>query len=250
MNDATRDRLLDLNRQFYVDVAAPFNETRRVRTPGKERLLTLVPTGAKPPKIADIGCGNGRLAFMLESLQRPIHYSGVDGNRPLLAYAVANCAGLQQVRTAWHDADLAQAGWQTVLGAEVRFDMVVCLATLQHLPGAALRRRVVCELGELLRADGTLVISAWQFLSSQRFVDKLIPWSEIGLAHQDVESGDALLPWKQGTFAVRYVPQLDESELRRLACDAGLKIIDLYAADGREGNLNLYAILKHEDVTV
>jgi hypothetical protein len=46
--------------------------------------------------------------------------------------------------------------------------------------------------------------------------------------------------------ALRYVHQLDLDEVRTLAADAGLRLLDTFRADGKEGNLNLFALLRGE----
>ena len=180
---------------------------------------------------------------MLESLGVPVCYTGVDGNAHLLERAAEQTASLVNVACSFVQADLAQADWSALLPS-ASFDRVVCLATLQHMPGYELRARLVRDLASLLAPDGLLAISAWQFLESERFRKRLIDWSEVGLTAADVDPGDALLPWKQGAYAVRYVHQTDEIEMNRLVADAGLTVMDTFRADGKEGNLNLYSILK------
>lgn len=243
MDPATRDRLLELNRRFYAVVAEPFHETRRGWSPGKAKLLDYAPT-RRPLHVADIGCGNGRFAVMLDSLGAPVVYTGVDGTAELLALAREHTAQLAHVAVQFVRADLAEPGWVSCLGDPVpRFDLVVCLATLQHLPGYPLRAQVMRSLAGLLAEDGLLAVSAWQFLESERLAAKQIHWAEAGLSEADVEPGDALLPWKQGAYAIRYVHRIDDAEMGRLAADAGLEILTTYRADGKEGNLNLYALM-------
>jgi SAM-dependent methyltransferase len=247
MDLGTRARLLALNRAFYAAVAEPFDQTRRVWPPGKRRLLELLPHGdaAQPLTVTDIGCGNGRLAAMLDSRGTPVDYVGVDADPSLLDLARAHCAGLLHVRARFVQADLATPDWTRVLGdSSFRFDAVVCLATLQHLPGFDLRATVVGDLARLAAGDGQVILSAWQFLTSARFTAKVIPWASVGLAAQQVEPGDALLPWTQGVSAVRYVHQIDLAEMQRLAEAAGLVLVDHFYADGKEGNLNLYGVFR------
>lgn len=250
MNEITRQRLLKLNRDFYATIAPDFDATRQGWTPGLLRVLDYLPAPSQDGglTVLDVGCANGRFAHILHEYVVkhdgfPAHYTGVDNDARLLAFAQESTVSLSHLQTHFFQADLAQEGWSDVLDEAQPFsDVVLCTATLHHLPGYDLRVRVVREMA--FRTRKMLVISAWQFLASARFRQKLIPWEQIGLSAGGVEPGDALLPWKQGQFAVRYVHQLDEAELRRLATDASLTVIDTYRADGKEGNLNLYMVMQ------
>jgi SAM-dependent methyltransferase len=252
MKPATRDRLLALNRQFYATVAEPFHSTRRSWPYGNVQLLQFFPTGDAsdgPLRVLDAGCGNGRFAAVLDTLQLPVDYTGVDANPRLLELARESAAELTNVHATFVEADLSLPDWDRSLkrldaGFHSGFDEVVCLSTLQHMPSAELRAQVLCSLADLLAAGGQLVVSAWQFLASSRLVSRRIAWSTVGFGEQDVEPGDALLPWKQDVYAVRYVHQIDIAEMKALAEEAQLEICHTYFADGKEGNLNLYAIMK------
>jgi tRNA (uracil-5-)-methyltransferase TRM9 len=54
------------------------------------------------------------------------------------------------------------------------------------------------------------------------------------------------LPWNQGVHALRYVHQIDQAELEQLASEAGLALVHHFDADGKEGKLNLYGVLRRQ----
>lgn len=253
MHESVQQRLLELNHQFYETIAPAFNETRRVWTPGLVQLLDYLPsaTDDSPLTALDVGCGNGRFARILDSRSLSFLYVGIDGSTELLSKAIQNTAELTNGRALFLETDFANTNWSTKLlkleplsghHSDARFNFVLCTATLQHLPGYNLRLQVVREMAKV--AVNCLALSAWQFLESPRLRVKQLEWESVGLTAQDVEFGDALLPWKQGRYAIRYVHQLDEVELRNLARDADLVVTDTFRADGREGNLNLYIMLQ------
>jgi 2-polyprenyl-3-methyl-5-hydroxy-6-metoxy-1,4-benzoquinol methylase len=247
MDKQTQQQLLSLNKEFYATVAEPFDMTRLASSAGKRELVRRLPLEAidRRPALADIGCGNGRLAWLLEERGVPLEYLGVDANAQLLALAQAHTADLRYVHACFVQADLAQPDWPDLLPKATQgFDIVTCLATLHHLPGYDLRLATMQRLAGLVAPGGIVAISTWQFLTTERFVAKVVDWAEVGVDPTQVEPGDALLPWKQGAYAVRYLHQIDMEEVTALATGAGLIVEETYFADGKEGNLNLYAILR------
>ena len=242
-------RLLDLNRQFYATVAGEFDLTRHGLPTGMidlaGRLALHARAGGKDTlRVLDVGCGNGRFARALSQVGQAAEYLGVDADERLLAAAAVQTNSLPQVSTRLIEVDIAQPHWPEQLGSEEQFDAVVCLAVLHHFPGLALRQRIVADLAQLLVTQGILALSTWQFLTSERLAAKQVEWAEVGIDPADTEPGDALLPWNQGTYAVRYVHQLELDEVATLARGAGLRVIDTFRADGKEGNLNLYTLLQ------
>jgi hypothetical protein len=73
---------------------------------------------------------------------------------------------------------------------------------------------------------------------------KMLTWSAAGLSEADVEPGDYLLDWKKDGPGMRYAHQLGEAEVAALAAGAGLEVVEQFVADGREGDLSLYSVLR------
>ena len=230
MDEATARRLVALNEAFYTRFAAPFAASRAAPQPGYEPLLAYWPE--RGGRALDVGCGEGRFGRFLRAQGREVEYTGVDFAGDLLALADAPGRLVQR--------DLTQPGSLADLG---RFDLVVCLSTLQHIPGSDNRARLVAEMGACLSPGGHLVLANWQFTGSARQRRKIRPWAEVGLQASAVEPGDFLLSWQRGGSGLRYVALIDEEATRRLATAAGLRIVAQYRRDGREGDLNLYTVL-------
>jgi hypothetical protein len=111
---------------------------------------------------------------------------------------------------------------------------------LHHLPGNALRQRVASDLARLLDDPGRIEVSVWNFLELERLRRRVIPWDRLGLAASEVDPGDYLLDWRQGSGGLRYVHHFVPSELAALAESAGLAASAERYSDGEEGRLGLY----------
>jgi SAM-dependent methyltransferase len=238
MDESVVERLLALNREFYATFAGSFAASRPASDPALVSILPHIPEGAS---VLDVGCGNGRLALLLDQGRPGAMYVGVDAVEELVQEARIKAGRIEAITAEFYVLDVSRRGWAGRLcGAP--FDRVVALAVLHHLPGFDLRARVLREIGCLLAPDGLLICSAWQFLASERMRRKLVDWAEADIAESALEPGDYLLDWKRGGRGLRYCHLVDEAELVRLAGAGGLRVRETFRAGGREGNLSLYAV--------
>jgi SAM-dependent methyltransferase len=232
MQESVIRQLVAHNADFYRRFAASFSASRAGPQPGYERLIPYVPSGRAA--ILDVGCGNGRFGRFLRECGLAIDYAGVDFSQLLLDEA-ATMPG----RFLCRDLSLPDC----LAGLE-DFDFIVSLSAIQHIPGQNNRMRLLREMSEHLRSGGHIALANWQFLDNRRQRHKIRPWSEVGLQATDVEPGDYLLSWQRDGSGSRYVALLDEPVIRDMAATAGLQVVDQFRSDGREGDLNLYSILR------
>lgn len=233
MDQDVQKLLSELNHTFYRDFANSFAETRRAPQPGFYELENHLPESC--PRLLDVGCGEGRLGRHLLSRGIISTYHGVDASQELIRIARREIKGQFWCR------DFARSGALDDLG---RYECVACLAVLQHIPGRDNRVRLMAEMAAHLAQDGVLLLSTWQFLTSGRQRKKIVDWAEVGLSVHDVEENDYLLTWRKGGLGLRYVCYINEAEVLALAKATGLQLLSTFRADGREGNLNLYAVMR------
>jgi len=242
VNAQTRQKLLQINSDFYNTFAGAFAATRYGAQPGWDRIIPHFP---KRCQVLDLGCGNGRFAHFLDERLEQVDYVGVDGSKNLVEIAQKGSADLSRTTTAFHAIDLAQRDWQF---HHDTFDAVVALAVMHHIPSFAARSAFLRAAANCLAPTGVLVLSNWRFAHNERMRKKIVPWQQVGLNDADVESGDYLLDWKKdGQVGYRYAHQLHEDEVVGLAQQAGLNVTEQFHADGREGDLSLYSVLRPQN---
>lgn len=236
MREEVIQQLIDLNHRFYRGFASPFAATRRRLQPGVRRAVELIPEDAD---VLDLGCGTGEMASALRYAGHTGGYTGIDASPEILAIARA-----RHPSEAEHflEVDLVSTGWEArVLGP---FACVTAFAVLHHIPSERLRAAVTQSIGRLLAPGGLVILSVWNFTTSERLLARVVPWQQVGLTQADIDPGDALLDWRQGGSGLRYVHAFGPHELDGLAASAGLTVVDRYDSDGEGRRLGHYQVWK------
>lgn len=126
----------------YNMIASKFSSTRHNITTDLQKLADLVPPNAR---VLDYGCGNGRMA----ALFKPDNYLGVDPSKELINIAK----------------ELHPNYKFKLINAEERveekFDAILCLAVIHHLPDEASHKELIDILHSSLKPEGLLILTAW-----------------------------------------------------------------------------------------
>ena len=232
MDNATRQRLAAINREFYRDVAAEFDRSRAQPWAGWQPLLPHLAALPPQPRVLDVGCGNGRFGRYLTEHLGAMRYTGVDYSPEMLQMAGERLP----------DAQLLSRDLVSEAPPAGPFDLVVCFGFLHHIPGAAQRMELVRALGSALAAGGMLTFVTWRFADFERFRQRIVPWPE-ELADR-VEQHDYLLDWRRGAYALRYCHHFDAAEHDELVRASGLVELASWYADGPEDAANRFSLVQ------
>jgi tRNA (uracil-5-)-methyltransferase TRM9 len=247
MNEYTRQRLLDLNKQFYQTFALEFSSTRTHIQPGVRHVLDRIPLQGD---WMDVGCGNGTLAREWTRQQRAGTYTGVDFSPVLIAaarHSLEPIPSREGLRIRFLTADITNGEWWRGM-EENKLDGALALAVLHHIPGAEGRRQIMAKLQAMIRPGGEFILSVWQFQNDPKWHSRTHSWEEVGLKREDVEEGDTLLDWKFAMpgkgekMGLRYVHLFHSEELIDLSERVGFKFLHQYLSDGRGGRMGLYQV--------
>jgi tRNA (uracil-5-)-methyltransferase TRM9 len=236
MEPETVQRLLHINQEFYQTFAKSFSDTRQRIQPGVLKAIDEISPAAR---VLDLGCGNGLLANELATAGHNGAYIGIDSSDEMLAEA-RNTVDHPQAR--FIRAEFINDSWATSLSKP--FDLIFAFAVLHHIPGVRERERWLFEIRKLINAEGTFSFSNWNFLSSTRLRDRMVPWNRVDLSASDVESGDYLLDWRRDGVGLRYVHAFESGEIEALLSTASFEVNETYFSDGENGTLGSYYIAR------
>lgn len=239
-----------LNERFYQKHAQSFDQTRQYYWSGWDKLQSqIIKPALKNDKfsVLDIGCGNARFAEFLKKNQYCFTYLGADNDPYLLKKAEKRLTSLKlnfQLQKFNLVTTLLEDKLNTTLNK--KFDLIVAFGFLHHIPSFKLRKKLVKQLGDLLKnKNSLLIITAWQFANQLRFDDKKIDFSQFGISKKDLEENDFILDWQKDQSRPRFCHYIDINETLQIDKElSSLKLGSTFFADGKTNNLNLYSIWK------
>ncbi len=185
----------------YNQIAEHFSSTRHDAWPEFELLKTLITSLETTSELSllDLGCGNGRLAAALPHL----NYTGLDLSAQLLTIA----------RQKFPDYTFVHGSMLQLPFTDAQFDLVACVAALQHIPSVNYRQQAVKEMYRVLKPGGTVFMLNWNLAEQPQYQ------AYLASPQAGYDTGDYLIPWKtdQGTIqANRYYHGFTTPEIAEL----------------------------------
>lgn len=200
------DKIIAQTERNYDTIAGHFSTTRYDAWPEFGSLKTLIQS--EDAEVLDIGCGNGRLAQAIPV----VHYTGLDLSSQLLTIA----------KQRFPDYQFVHGSILKLPFPDVQFDVVTCVATLQHIPSIPYRQQAMQEIARVLKPGGSLFMLNWNLAEQPQYQPYLAS------AGDGYDTGDYLIPWKndQGeVLAQRYYHGFGIAGIAELLKNAELKTL-------------------------
>ncbi|QWT17244.1 hypothetical protein KPC83_05215 [Collinsella sp. zg1085] len=274
MKQSDIDALCRLNRDFYQHHAQSFSATRQAPWQGWTRLLAHIEhelahqTNAL--RVLDCAAGNLRFAHFL---QRETHlklnlYDALDITDSLLhatphdadtSNAVPcdiRCSNTAQMPSIiqTHTIDILKAvRTNTPLPGQGLYNLAVSFGFMHHIPSSELRIRVFNALIQRCVPGACIALSFWQFMNDNSLAKKTAAvhayaksQPELQAVLASLEPHDHLLAWQQDYRYLRYCHHFDDSEIDDILAASSAPITEIvrFSADGANGNLNRYLLVR------
>jgi SAM-dependent methyltransferase len=210
MDQKTAEKILDDIRRGYNAIAEEFSVSRDKLF--WEELTRFVDYVREGEAVLDVGCGGGRAYELFKP--KGVRYAGLDVAEALIAKA----------RERWMGTD-ARFEVGDILNLPVesgRFDAVVAVAVLHHIPSEAYRLQAMRELARAVRRGGYVMLTTWN-LWQMRYWHVLL--HQLFGKRNGWDFGDLKISWKKPHFA-RYYHVFTMKELRRLCQAAELDVVE------------------------
>ncbi|EKD49958.1 MAG: hypothetical protein ACD_63C00001G0006, partial [uncultured bacterium] len=163
-------------------------------------------------------CGNGRLFGLLKD--KEIFYEGIDFSKKLVEFARDKHGDHFFVKNLLDLTDYPNNS----------FNVIFCVAALQHIPSDFFRKKVIEEFARILVKGGYLLMTNWNMLHQEKYKPYMRKYKlKRFFGGSQLDKGDVLFPWKarKGTV-LRYYHAFSEEEIEDLLHGTKFKLIENY----------------------
>ena len=236
MNPQKAQEIIKKTRKDYNVIAIHFAETRgKVWVDFSDKFSKYF---RDRQKVLDLGCGNGRFSLVSREYKNT-QYVGVDFSEKLIAIAKEQ-----------HDDERAEFLVGDILDLSFlkeKFDVILCIATLPHIPSNELRLKFLEQVKSLLSDNGVLIMTAWDLWNEKGGRKKMLQQGLLKmLGKNKMDFGDVLIPWKnqQGeVLAQRYYHAFTKKSFVNLVKKSGFKIVESGVLRGHNPrHVNFYIV--------
>lgn len=133
----------------------------------------------------------------------------------------------------------------------VHVDYAVSFGFMHHIASFEARALFLQLLCACVKPGGAVCVSLWQFMKSPRLSEQALRFTpaacaQYGIAPQHLEQGDYFMSWQNDSQSFRYCHSFSDSEIQHLVeCVKPYAQLEcMFYADGKEGNLNCYLVLR------
>jgi len=217
MKETTAQLISSQNKRTYNTIAKQFSGTRDRSWPELEMFVKEYVK--KRNSILDIGCGNSRLFALLRT--KEVKYLGIDNSQELINEAQKN---QEHKNTEFLVDDILHLDYKK------KFNVIFCIAVLNHIPSAKLRQQAVQNIYRALKPGGYLLMTNWNLWNTKskkswwrlKFATAPHTAEEIPLDWNDV-----MTYWGQEHLPL-YYHNFTKPEIKKSLKKEGLKIIKNY----------------------
>lgn len=216
MNPKLIEKILKKTREDYNLIADEFDATRPF--PWKEMEVLAKKYIREGDEVLDAGCGNGRLFQIVQ--KEGARYKGIDFSSKLVSKAKERYGDFFKVQDF---TDLSNF-------KDHSFDVVFCVASLQHVPSEWLRHKAIYEFTRVLKPSGKLILINWNLKNFSKFKGTVLKYAILNFfGFSSMDPGDVFIPWKlKDQIVQRYYHIFSKVEIKRLFKKAKLRLKELY----------------------
>jgi len=224
MNKNTQNKLLNIVKNNYEEIADEFSNSRNYIWPELKKIITeclvLYRVLGTQARILDLGCGNGRLAELFSD--KNIKYTGVDQSHNLIKLAKQKYPKANFIQ----DNIVKTPRWG--VSAE-KYNLILLIAVLPHIPSSELRLELLKNIKNNLAPNGKLIITCWNLRAQIKYRKIIYKYNTLKLLGiNKMDFGDILFTGFNKK-SERYYHAFTKNELKKLLIKAGFKIEKIYS---------------------